>query len=169
MVFHKNLLSILYGFAKTTTKKMVEYETINLSDALKLSDEIPYAKINVKKEAGGGSSNNWSVETEMDKYAPFLKKQIININSDVIICCNYMKSYPTYKSYIVRFLKENVYPKMEMISDNLWFDEEHNKLVLSTWHLSYGWAGGLTYYNKVMIPYFEFLRTHPDFSKNHRI
>ena len=80
-----------------------------------------------------------------------------------------MKSYPTYKSYIVRFLKENVYPKMEMISDNLWFDEEHNKLVLSTWHLSYGWAGGLTYYNKVMIPYFEFLRTHPDFSKNHRI
>src|SRR5574344_970664 len=169
MNFHKHILTSLYGLSNTTNGNKVDYDAIDFSDALKLSDEIPYAKINVKKDAGEGKSDDSVVESEMNKYASFLKKQILNIDSDLIICCNYVKQNQPYHSYILRFLKENVYPDLEKFNDNDWYDKQHNKLVIVTWHASYSFVSEKDYYEKIMSSYEEFLKENPDFLKSHRV
>ena len=89
--FYRNLMYLLYGICHTTEECKTEYDFSN-RDALDFFDSYPFARINAKKEGGNSSISNNTLRFYLERDCEFLKKQIQNLNPDVIFCCGYSET-----------------------------------------------------------------------------
>ena len=164
--FNTNIVNILYGLVKTTPDTFIEYDKIDEKDAVKVSDEYPFARINCKKEVGGPSCPDNVFIKAIDDYSCYLKQQILNLDSDIFVCCgNYNK-----KNLILNFLNKIGY-KFEYLNDesySIYYDKEKNKIAIDLYHLSYNYYSREAMYNDAIKTYFAFLKSHPNFIKSHR-
>ncbi|HOI27581.1 MAG TPA: hypothetical protein PKZ15_09070 [Paludibacteraceae bacterium] len=158
--FHRNIVRTLYGLVSTTPEKLMTYEDIDDSEALKLSDEYPFAKINCKKEAGGASCPTSILVESMEMYSSFLEEQIKNLNANIIICCGNQND----DNEILNFLCKHGYNFKWNVS-SVWYDEEKNVIAIDAYHLSHR-CSNKSYYDDVVGGYYNFLKNHPDFIKS---
>ena len=163
--FHRKLVRSLYGLIKTKPETFIQYEDIDDSEALKYSDEYPYARINCKKEAGGSNCPNNILKESMEKYSSLLTRQISNLEADIFICCGNQND----NNEILNFLNSHGYnfEWTDKDSYDVHYDSKKNIIAIDTYHLS-SRHGNIAHYNDIVFTYYEFLKKHPDLKKTHR-
>ncbi|MBR0497488.1 MAG: hypothetical protein IJJ78_00215 [Paludibacteraceae bacterium] len=168
--FNTNFSKSLYGLATTTPDKMVEYDDIDEKEVVKVCDEYPYAQINCKKEAGGAKCSDAVLDAAMKEYAPFLKQQILNLDADIIVCSGGWRGNAN-EDVMVNFLNSIGY-NFERDKDCgnyvFHYDETHNKVAISAYHLGFFAYGRKQMYDDIVKTYYLFLQKYPDFIKSHR-
>lgn len=160
--FYRNLMYLLYGICHTTEECKTEYDFSN-RDALDFFDSYPFARINAKKEGGNSSISNNTLRFYLKRDCDFLKKQIQNLNPDVIFCCGYSETVEETGNLLLNFLNNNGY-KFQCASKNNWiyFDERKNKIAINSWHLS-ARISSQRIFEELMNDYHSFIKEHPYF------
>lgn len=162
ILFHVNLVYSLYGLLMTTPDKMMEFEDFTNAEALKLSEEAIFARINCRKEYGCERCSDEKLEKAIKAYEGFLRKQICNLDADLFICCGSHNDKNIILDYLNRFYDN----KFKWINSATWYNEEDNKLAIDSYHLSYIRGGYRHRYEDIVKTYFDFLKTHPTFIKH---
>ena len=169
--FHRNLVYTLYGLLENKPEKdMIEYNNIIDSEALKVSDDNPFARINVKKLAGSSSISNNVLRGYLEQDRDIILRQIDSLDADIMVCCGYSESLDKNGSsgnLLLDFLIENGY-EFKCIEPNwVYYDKKKNKIAINTWHLSARLSSEF-YYSEMIGAYRKFLKKYPDFVKSHR-
>ena len=162
--FHVNLVYSLYGLLKTTPERMMGFEDFTDAEALKLSEEAIYARINCRKEYGLESCSDERLSTAINTYKDYLREQVCNLDADLFICCGSHND----KNIILENLNAFYDNKFKWIGYATWYNEEDNKVAIDSYHLSYMKGVYQQRYEDIVKTYFDFLKYHPDFLK-HRI
>jgi hypothetical protein len=165
--FNSNLVYILYGILNSTADKQVGYKDA-AKEALSFVDEQIFARINCKKEVGGGKCENYDLQKAIDRDLKLLKEQILNLDADIFVCCGYSESIEPTGSHILNFLNEIGYnfeqDSKEETGEWIYYDKKNNKVAINSYHLSYSGFD----YNGLITAYSKFLKNHPDFMNSHR-
>lgn len=161
--FYRNLSYQLYGLVNTTDISKANFE-FSYDDAADAYNNYPFARINVKKEAGSNSINNSTLRSYLERDAEFIIRQIENLNPDIIVCCGYSESIEESGNLILNFLNHNGFNFVKATDDNwMYYDEKRNVLAINDWHLSVR-TSPETIYTQMINAYFDFLQHHPDFA-----
>lgn len=171
--FFRNLMYQLYGLVNTRPDYKPDY-TFSNEEAIELYNTFPIARVNAKKEAGESSIDNSTLrsylEREPDK--DLLRRQIENLDADIIVCCGFSESLEGSGNLLLNFLNNNCgYRFVQQHSEEgnwMWYDEGRNKLAINNWHLSWRGCGSETIYNGMTQAYHTFLQEHPQFIESHR-
>ena len=159
-LFFKKLVHTLYGILKTTAGQPMDNNGFTDKDALSFADDQIFARINCKKEVGGGDCKPAVLKKALDCdwNKKFLKQQILNLDADIFVCCGLMSFMPN--------LLNDIGYHFEPQDDDKWiyYDTEENRLAINSYHPSYSGFD----YNDLIIAYSKFLKNHPDFTKSHR-
>ena len=174
--FFRNEANILYGILHTTPYNMVGFEEFSINDAVEFSDNQIFARINCKKEGGGGRVENVVLQTAIDNDYLLLKEQILNIDADILICCGSQG-----EENITLDLVRKIYDKEFEYCDYgtkkgtaVHYNEKRKKLAIDIYHLAYSRYGGeiARYYEAVGAYYsfIKFLKNNKgiDFTESHR-
>ncbi len=170
--FFRNLMYQLYGLVNTKPGCKADYNFTN-EEAIELYNTFPIARINAKKEAGGSSLPNKTLRYYLDREhdKDFLKRQIKNLDADIIVCCGYSESVEESGNLLLNFLNNNCNYHFEWQNKEkenwMWYDEKKNKLAINDWHLSVR-GSSEQIYNEMMQAYHTFLQDHPHFTDSHR-
>ena len=172
--FFRNLMYQLYGLVNTTPEYKADYTFTN-EQAIELYKTFPIARINAKKEKGNSSVSNHTLKYYIERDGDFLKKQILNLDADIIICCGYSDHVEDTGNILLNFLKKECYNNLENKDDTGWKDDEgwiyydtkKKKLAINNWHFSARIKSEEWYY-KITNAYHHFLEKHSDFVKSHR-
>lgn len=166
-IFSRNLMYQLYGLVNTTPSFLPEYDFTN-SDAIKLYDSFPLARINVKKESGCSSVDNQTLRTYLDRDESFISLQIDNLDADIIVCCGYSQSIDGTGNLLLNFLNNHGYNFQQQEPTGwIYYDVEKDKVAVNNFHLSARKSSEKTY-RELTSAYQAFLKDHPDFIKPHR-
>ena len=160
--FHVNLVYSLFGLLKTTPAEMMGYDDFTNAEALKLSEEAIFARINCRKEYGESSCSDNKLLGAINAYKDFLREQICALDADLFICCGSHND----NNIILETLDEFYNKKFKYVGYATWYNEEDNKLAIDSYHLSYMKGGYKQRYEDIVRPYFDFLQKHPEFVKH---
>ncbi len=86
--FYKNLRMWSYGLFNTTADHSPTFEEardMNVSGPF--YESAPIARINCKKQVGGGTISDAVLLSYLEKYAELLKRQVMLYDADIILCC----------------------------------------------------------------------------------
>lgn len=166
--FFRNLMYQLYGLVNTKPGYKEDY-TFTKEDAIELYNSFPIARINAKKEAGGQSIKNETLKGYIERDKEFLKKQILNIDADIIVCCGYSESIEDSGNLLLNFLNKECYLNLNKQNDDGWiyYDENLNKVAINNWHLS-ARKSSAKWYDQLIEAYYNFVNKHPEFTESHR-
>lgn len=160
--FHVNLVYSLYGLLKTTPERMMGFKDFTDAEALKLSEEAIYARINCRKEYGLESCSDEKLDEAINAYKGFLREQICNLDADLFVCCGNHNE----NNIILNTLNEFYDNQFKWSCYGAWYNEVGNKLAIDSYHLSYLTGGYQGRYEDIVTSYFEFLKSHPGFLKH---
>ncbi len=146
-LFCKNMMRIAAGINSFANNSRLDYESV---------EEVPYtifdnmttARINCKKQPGGGSISHKRLKTFMDVYADLLTRQIINLDANVIVCCG-------GSSLIKDFVAAHCYTDLVKKNDWVYVSPSTGKIVIDSYHLSYHFITEEDFYNQMMTALME--------------
>lgn len=166
--FFRNLMYQLYGLINTKPGYKADFKFSN-EEAIELYNTFPIARINAKKEAGRSSVSNNTLRFYIDRDGELLKEQILNLDSDIFVCCGYSDYIEESGNLLLNFLNNKCHYNLIKQPDDDWifYDEKQNKIAINNWHLS-ARKSSEEWYNLLTDAYYRFLRSHPDFTESHR-
>lgn len=166
--FYQNEACLLYRIINIVPKSnLSQIEGFSWEEAVKFSDEQIFARINCKKEVGGGTCDNLTLQNAIDEYSNFLRDQIHNLDADVLICCGRSNQVDKTHNAILNYLNTIGYHFEqidEICGEEIYYDRTHNKVALNIYHLSYfkyNWI-------KTIEAYYKFLEKYPNFLSLYR-
>ena len=173
--FFRNEACLLYGLLNTKPHKMIMCDDFSWEDALRLSDEKIFARINCKKETGGPTISNKRLEDAIKVYFDNLKEQILNIDADILVCCGNQNDNNVILNTIYD-IYENEFEYVNCIDGKgtgMHYNAKRNKLAIDAYHLAFLTGGVEARYNEIVGMYYEFLKylkktKDIDFSASHR-
>lgn len=170
VLFHRNLMYLLYGLIMTKCGVKADYNFTN-EEALNVYNTYPFARINAKKEAGCSSVSNDTLRYYLERDHQFLKKQILNLSPDIIVCCGYSKNVEDSGNLLLNFLNNHCGLHLERQDENNWlyYDESQNIVAIDNFHLSYCGYSSEDMYSGAIGAYSDFVNAHPTFCLNHRL
>lgn len=161
-IFYRRILWTLYGLVMTTPQKMMKWDEFTNTEALKLSEEYPYARINCKKEGGGPVCPNDVLVAFMENYSTFLERQILNLDADIIVCCGSQNEHNVF----IDFLNHHGY-NFNGKEYPILYDETKKVIAIDAYHpqcrLSHS-----EYYKGIVENYYNFLQQYPQFAEKCR-
>ena len=180
--FYQNEVCLLYGLLNTTPGKMVLFndDDFTWENALRFSDCNIFARINCKKEVGYSTISNNDLQEAIDKYYDYLKKQILTLDADILVCCGSQKGNNVILNTVMEIYDKEYNEKFEYYGcidgkgTGMHYNFQRNKLAIDAYHLAYSYNGGLeARYNETVGMYYEFLKylkktNNIDFSASHR-
>ncbi len=168
--FFRNLMYQLYGLVNTTPEYKADYKFTN-EQAIELYNTFPIARINAKKEAGTSSISNHTLRYYIERDKDLLKKQILNLDADIIVCCGYSDYVEESGNLLLNFLKNECQYNLIKQDDDGWIyydeNEKKPKIAINNWHFSARMSSE-EWYNRITDAYHSFLEKHPNFIKSHR-
>ena len=172
--FFRNLMYQLYGLVNTKPGYKADYNFTN-EQAIELYNSFPIARINAKKEAGTSSISNYTLRDYIERDKDLLKKQILNLDADIIICCGYSDYVEGSGNLLLNFLKKECYNYLDNKDDNGWidddgwiyYDKKNTKIAINNWQFS-AIMSSEEWYEQITDAYHRFLEKHPNFIKSHR-
>lgn len=166
--FFRNLMYQLYGLIYTKPGQKADYNFTN-EKAIELYSTYPIARINAKKEAGASSVSNYTLRRYIERDGYFLKRQIENLDADIIVCCGYSESIEESGNLLLNFLNKECDYEFVKIPDNEWiyYDEHKNKIAINNWHLS-ARISSEYWYEELTEAYEQFLSKHHTFLESRR-
>ena len=179
--FNSNLVYILYGILNTTADKQVGYNDFTDNEALSFADEQIFARINCKKEVGGGKCENYDLQKAIDRDLKLLKEQILNLDADIFVCCGHQNENNIILNTVCDIYKDEFeYVNcVEGKGTGMHYNAKRNKLAIDAYHLAYsipkckGSDALEDRYNEIVGMYYEFLKylkktKDIDFTNSHR-
>lgn len=167
-LFYQNEACLIYRLlqygCKDDFSKICDF---SWEDAVKFSDQSIFARINCKKEVGKGTCPNWLLKDSIDEYRDFLRRQVVCLDADILVCCGYSKSIERTGNIILNFLNNNGFDFKRIgdeCGEDVYYDYDRKKVALNIYHLSYykyNWISTIK-------AYYKFLEKHPDFVNSHR-
>lgn len=160
--FYQNEVCLLYGLLKSNLENgYQEFNDFTWEDALRFSDEQIFARINLKKEIGGGKLDNKDLQEAINKYFDYIKKQIVLLDADVFICCGSQSDNNILLNTLYDIYKDEFkyvdYGTGKGTAAH--YNEKRNKLAIDAYHLAYGRNGGLgARYAEIVGAYFDFIK-----------
>lgn len=160
--FYQNEVCLLYGLLKSNLENgYQEFNDFTWEDALRFSDEQIFARINLKKEIGGGKLDNKDLQEAINKYFDYIKKQIVLLDADVFICCGSQSDNNILLNTLYDIYKDEFkyvdYGTGKGTAAH--YNEKRNKLAIDAYHLAYGRNGGLgARYVEIVGAYFDFIK-----------
>lgn len=160
--FYQNEVCLLYGLLKSNLENgYQEFNDFTWEEALRFSDEQIFARINLKKEIGGGKLDNKDLQEAINKYFDYIKRQIVLLDADVFICCGSQSDNNILLNTLYDIYKDEFkyvdYGNGEGTAAH--YNEKRNKLAIDAYHLAYGRNGGLSArYAEIVGAYFDFIK-----------
>ena len=152
--FWKNILTMVYGIANTEAGAFPEYsEASSFETRANTWRDIPFAFVNIKKQAGDSTVSNSVLRDYARKYKEHLKEEIREIICpNVVYCCG-------TSGIVMDEIYDDV--KFEQIDDiGYIFYNKEEKLLLIAGHHPTARIGNRDMYENVVKPYAEFLKDY---------
>lgn len=135
--FYKNIRMWSYGLLNTdsdgNTPPFSEAKDMNVSGVF--YEKAPIARVNCKKQCGGGSISDKVLEEYIRRYASLLLQQISLYDANIIMCCGCKGDV----NLILNFVR-NMYLKdlacVEGTGDWIYYSPSTGKVVINTYHPS---------------------------------
>lgn len=134
--FYKNLRMWSYGLLTTAQDGYPDFE--NASDmgmAGPFYESAPIARVNCKKQVGGGSIKDSVLMQYLERYAGPLKKQIILYDADILLCCGCSSG----RNLIMDFVKSQYLTDLIPVPDTgnwIWYSPASGKVAINSYHPS---------------------------------
>ena len=148
--FFLGMMRHVYGFTRCLDGKFPPFDELDDDACRNVYENCALARINCKKQVGGGSLADSVLWKYVDDYSDLLKEQIDNFDADVIVC---------YGPVLFKALtKEGVLPvKFDPVENPcVYYDEVNNKIIVNSYHPSYVKFNGISahdYYTNVIYEY----------------
>ena len=157
-LFYKQLMRWAYGLLAFDSKgKTPSFAMANNPKVYgPFYDEAPIARINCKKQAGGGAISNSLLKTYMERYSDLLLRQINLYDADILLCCG-------GQGIITNYILKHYLPDTRKINTWIYYSESARKVVIDSYHPSF-WGYSIEgIYNDLTAAYEEFLTQYPQF------
>lgn len=151
--FLKKLAYVLYGLSTVKDAKTVDFWDITHEQLVKCFNEIPFAFVESKKEAGTIKISDKELDKYINLYKEYLTEEINILNPDIVICCG----GPQYHFAITDLFKD-----AEVIDKNIRLHKQTNTLIIYSYHPSARTSYD-SFYSEIMRQYGKFLVNYPDF------
>ena len=164
--FHRNLVYSLYGYYCSIHGKKTPFEEVCSpsleSEVLRVSDEFPFARINCKKLVGGNNCTQKKLDEALKYDEELLKRQIISLDADLIICCGNKNK----RNAILDMLNRIGYDFPSSPEDDdcydIYYDDKKQVVAIDSYHLSFPY-GDANHYRDLVLTWQAFLEKHPGF------
>lgn len=135
--FYKNLRMWSYLLLKGTKDGCPEFDEARKMNVTGPFYEIaPIARVNCKKQVGGGSVSDSTLLRYLDTYSQLLKEQIaVYQDANILLCCGCSND----RNLILDFVKSQYLPDIVPIPDTgdwMHFSPSTGKLVINSFHPS---------------------------------
>ncbi len=111
-LYGSRLAAWLYGLTHTTNTGFPAIETaFNKEVQVDTIHNIPFALVNINKQATEVASSNARIYAYADKYKQYLKEELAILNSNVCVCCG---------DVVFKVLKDVMFPHSPFIKVNEW-------------------------------------------------
>lgn len=151
--FFKKLAYALYGLSTVKDAKTVDFWNITHEQLVKCFNEIPFAFVESKKQAGAKMISDKELRKYINKYKEFLKEEINILNPDIVICFG----GPQYHFAITDLFKD-----AEVIDEHIRLHKQTNTLIIYSYHPS-ARESYENFYSEIMLQYDKFLAKYSDF------
>ncbi len=157
MPFYKNLRMWSYGLLNATADGYPDYSIASNQQIVGPHYEsAPIARVNCKKQVGGGSISNATLKSYLETYAQFLVEQIGIYKASIILCCGNSGE----QNLILDFVKSQCLPDLEYVPDSdgwVYYSPSTKTIVIDSFHPS-ARIGYEETYNQMMTGYVKALR-----------
>lgn len=164
--FYRNYMYHLYGMESAIVKnKFVTWENLShdkLKDCVKrfFQYEAALARINCGKDYGPITTSPNRLKDLIKCNSDLLKKQILLLDADIIVCCGSSADIPEFV--------DEIYPNADWIWNDglhkgIHYSEKIKKIVVHSYHPSYFGISSKDFYEDTIKPFAEFIKKHPEF------
>ena len=165
-IFYSNLMLWSYALLNAAQGgKITTYEATPSWDQLREHYcSAPIARVNCKKEIGGGSIDNSLLKAHINRYADFLSEQIAMYDADIILCCG-------GSGLIKNFVMQHYLPDLICHSNDGWvyYSPSTAKIVIDSYHPKWPKFTNedkiVEIYEQMMADVKSFYATHPEYLK----
>lgn len=161
-LFYYNYMLWLYGLHHTKMEGYPPFNDIKDPDTIRpFFDQTPVVRMNVKKEVGGSSLSNNTLQDNLNKYKDFIVKQMALYDADIIVCCG---GQSLLKNFVLDNYLPDLHPYVMGNGEWIYWSEKKHKVVIDSYHPSYWGLCREDMYTGLVENYRMFLREHPSFS-----
>lgn len=151
--FIKKLAYVLYGLSTAKDGKITDFWDITHEQLVKCFNEIPFAFVESKKQAGTTKINDLELDEYIYDYKDFLSEEINILKPNIVICFG----GPQYHFAITDLFKD-----AEKIDNNIRLHNKTNTLIIYSYHPS-ARKSYESFYSEIMRQYGKFLAKYTDF------
>lgn len=152
--FIKKLAYVLYGLSTVKDGKIADFWDITHEQLVKCFNEIPFAFVESKKQAGETKISDKELKKYINLYKEYLTEEINILNPDIVICFGGPQHH---------FAVNDLYKDAEVIDKHIRLHKQTNTLIIYSYHPSYFRISPENFYNDIMCQYGKFLAKYPDF------
>lgn len=160
--FYKNYMYHLYGMESAIVNNQFEtWEKLSHEDSLEFfQNKAALARINCGKDFGPISTSYKRLKELVEVNCDLLKKQILLLDADIIVCCGSSADIPEFV--------DEIYPNADWIWNDglhkgIHYSEKIKKIVVHSYHPSYFGISSKDFYEDTIKPFAEFIKKHPEF------
>lgn len=127
--FHKNIMFHVFGLGNYKDGHCPTWDDLYYDECRRYYETCPLVRINVKKQAGGGSVSDSTLRIYIERYKQFLNQQISLFDADIIVC---------YGRVIFDHVIQEFFPEIKVSNNDPWvyFSDEKQKVVINSYHPS---------------------------------
>ena len=164
--FHTNMMYHVFGLGNYIDGQCPLWDKLTLDESRLFYESWPLVRINVKKQAGGGSVSDSTIRIYIERYKQYLNQQISLFDADIIVC---------YGRVVFDYVIKEFFPDIEVSKEDPWvyFSKEKQKVIINSYHPSVR-STTITDEQFYTLPINEFeqmMHDHPEFAAkylNHR-
>lgn len=152
-IIMKKLAYVLYGLSTVKDGKTVDFWDITHEQLVECFNEIPFAYVESKKQAGTTKISDKELKKYINLYSEYLKEEINILSPNIVIC---------FGGEQHDFAVNDLYKDAEVIDKHIRLHKQTNTLIIYSYHpkarKSYE-----SFYSEIMHEYGKFLAKYPDF------
>ena len=152
-IIMKKLAYILYGLSTVKDGKVTDFWDITHEQLVKCFNEIPFAYVESKKQAGETEIADNELDKYINRYREYLIEEINILNPDIVVCFGGPQHH---------FAVNDLYKDAEIINKNIHIDQKTNTLIIFSYHPSKV-STYENFYNGIMYHYGKLFAKYPDF------
>jgi len=164
--FHTNMMYHVFGLGNYIDGQCPSWDELKLDKSRLFYESCPLVRINVKKQAGGGSVSDSTLKEYIERYKQYLNQQILLFDADIIVC---------YGRVIFDYFIQEFFPNIKTLKEDPWvyFSEEKQKVIINSYHPSVrsNTISDEQFYTCPIKEFEEMMHSHPEFAAkylNHR-
>ena len=149
----------VFGLGNFIDGQCPTWDMLKLDKSRLYYENCALVRINVKKQAGGGSVHDSTLRKYIERYKQYLNQQISLFDADIIVC---------YGRVVFDYVIQEFFSDIEISKEDPWvyFSEEKQKVIINSYHPS---VRGTTitdeqFYTCPINEFEQMMLKHPEFA-----